>query len=139
MPSSAREAIANDRGIGVLRFQIASVLAFSLMLPVLPASSAEIPVLNVVPLCRGIINQGADPLQAGEGTVTLKQCLAAEQGDRETMIKEWSTFSEVDKKHCTAEATMGGESSYTDLVTCLEMARDVKKLKSSPAGTRRID
>ena len=27
-----------------------------------------------------------------------------------------------------AEATMGGESSYTDLVTCLEMARDVRAL-----------
>ena len=25
---------------------------------------------------------------------------------------------------------MGGESSYTDLLTCLEMARDVRKLHS---------
>ncbi len=45
------------------------------------------------------------------------------------MKTEWSTFSAADKKHCIAEATMGGESSYTDLITCLEMARDVRKLK----------
>jgi hypothetical protein len=32
--------------------------------------------------------------------------------------------------HRIAETTMGGESSYTDLVTCLEMARDVRKLRS---------
>jgi hypothetical protein len=24
---------------------------------------------------------------------------------------------------------MGGEASYTDLITCLEMARDVRKMK----------
>jgi len=34
---------------------------------------------------------------------------------------------------------MGGESSYTDLITCLEMARDVKKLRKNPAGTNPID
>jgi hypothetical protein len=54
--------------------------------------------------------------------------MKAEQEDRQTMIKEWSTFSSSDRQHCIAEATMGGESSYTDLVTCLEMARDVRHL-----------
>ena len=44
------------------------------------------------------------------------------------MIKEWSDFSSDDKRHCVAEATVGGESSYTDLLTCLEMARDVREL-----------
>ena len=29
---------------------------------------------------------------------------------------------------CVAQATMGGERSYTDLLTCLEIARDVKKM-----------
>jgi hypothetical protein len=98
------------------------------MLPVLSARSDETPALNVLPLCQGIVSQGANPLQAGDPSVSLKQCLDAEQDDRETMKKEWSTFSATDKKHCIAEATMGGESSYTDLLTCLEMARDVKKL-----------
>ena len=55
------------------------------------------------------------------------------------MIKEWSQFSVEDKKHCVAEATMGGESSYTDLLTCLEMARDVKALRKAPAGSNQID
>jgi hypothetical protein len=27
---------------------------------------------------------------------------------------------------------MGGESSYTELLTCLEMARDVRKMRSQP-------
>jgi hypothetical protein len=97
------------------------------------------PVLNVLPLCRGITSQGAAPLQAGDRSVTLKQCLDAEQADRETMKSEWSTFSAPDKKHCIAEATMGGESSYTELVTCLEMARDVRKLRMPPVNSKQID
>jgi hypothetical protein len=50
------------------------------------------------------------------------------------MIKEWSTFSSSDRTHCIAEATMGGSSSYTDLLTCLEMAR-VRPLKSETASS----
>ena len=46
------------------------------------------------------------------------------------MIKERSTFLADERRHCVAEATMGGESSYTDLLTCLEMARDVRQLRS---------
>jgi hypothetical protein len=110
------------------RFLIIGASA-ALLMQILPARADEYPVLNVLPLCHGIVDQGADPLQAGDPSVSLKQCLDAEQEDRETMNKEWSTFSASDKKHCVAEATMGGESSYTDLITCLEMARDVRKLK----------
>jgi hypothetical protein len=44
------------------------------------------------------------------------------------MIKVWSTFSADDKRHCIAETIMGGKSSYTELITCLEMARDVRAL-----------
>jgi hypothetical protein len=60
--------------------------------------------------------------------VTFDQCIQAEQDERDAMIKQWSTFSADDKRHCIAEATMGGDSSYTELLTCLEMARDVRTL-----------
>jgi hypothetical protein len=121
------------------RILMICVSAVSATMPILPARSEVFPVLNVLPLCRGITSQGADPLQAGDRSVTLQQCLDAEQQDRETMKQEWSTFSASDKKHCIAEATMGGESSYTELVTCLEMARDVMKLRLSPVNSKQID
>jgi hypothetical protein len=114
------------------RFLKACSPAILLMMPILPADADEVPVLNVEPLCRGIVSQSAAPLEAGTQSVTLQQCLDAEQTDRETTKKEWSTFSASDKSHCVAEAKMGGESSYTDLLTCLEMSRDVRKLKTKP-------
>ena len=100
------------------------------LIPILPALSDEFPVLNVP-------TQGA--LQAGDRAVSVQECLKAEDADRETMKQEWSTFSASDRKHCVAEATMGGESSYTELVTCLEMARDVRKLRLAPVNSKQID
>jgi len=107
-----------------------------LMMPVMPAESDEFPVLDVHPVCRGIISQGDAPLEAGDRSVTMEECLKAEQDDRESIKKEWSQFSAAERKHCVAEATMGGESSYTELLTCLEMARDVRQLKQTPEGLK---
>jgi hypothetical protein len=86
----------------------------------------EIPKLDVAPLCHGIADQGADPLQAGDPMVSFKECMESEQSDRATLAKEWSRFSADSKQTCVDEASTGGESSYTDLLTCLEMARDVE-------------
>jgi hypothetical protein len=99
--------------------------------PVVSARSDEIPNLNVAQLCRGIVSQAADPLAEGEPTVTFERCMSAEQADRKELEKEWSTFSADDKRHCVAEVSMGGESSYTELITCLEMALAVKSLAKS--------
>lgn len=121
------------------RLLMTCISAVLLTMAILPARSDEIPVLNVEPLCRGIVSQGSDPLQAGDRAVSLKECLDAEQEDRETLKKEWSSFSAADKQLCVAEATMGGELSYTDLITCLEMARDVRNLRQPAAGAKKID
>jgi hypothetical protein len=102
-----------------------AVLIFAFISP-WPAWSDEYPTLNVAPLCHGITEQS--DLQEGFRSVSFDECMKAEKTDRETMINEWSSFSASDRTHCVAEVTMGGESSYTDLLTCLEMARDVRAL-----------
>jgi len=79
----------------------------------LPAQSDELPIRNVLPLFRGIVSQGDSPLQAGERSVTVEECLKAEQDDRDTMKQEWPTFSASDKKN---------------------MARDVRQLKHPPGA-----
>jgi hypothetical protein len=98
------------------------------------ALAAQVPKLDVAPLCHGIADQGADPLEAGDPAVSFKQCIESEQQDRASVVKEWPQFSAESKQMCTDEATAGGESSYTDLLTCLEMARDVHDYESSRAS-----
>src|ERR1700741_2707074 len=90
------------------------------------ARSDDIPTLDVNPVCHGIAMQGE--LEAGHQQTSFQQCVQSEQAVREEVKKEWSTFSTADKTHCVALAKTGGESSYTELITCMEMARDVRKL-----------
>jgi hypothetical protein len=116
-----------------MRTHLTICLAFSAIVYAVPAQGDAYPKLDVAPLCRGIVAQS--DLQEGFQTVTFEQCMKDEQDDRNEMIKEWSTFSAADKSHCIAEATMGGESSYTDLITCLEMARDVRNLPKSMSSS----
>ena len=65
---------------------------------------------------------------------TFQQCMESEQAVREQLKREWSAFSVADKRHCVTLATTGGESSNTELLTCLEMARDVRVLRSATAA-----
>jgi hypothetical protein len=46
---------------------------------------------------------------------------------RQKLVNEWSTFLPTEKSNCIG-AEMGGMASYTDLVSCLEMARDARQL-----------
>jgi hypothetical protein len=106
---------------------VATVLA-ALDLSGSPSRSDQYPTLDTAPVCHGITEQS--DLEAGLYQTSFNECMKAEQAERNAMIKEWATFSSDDRMHCVAEATMGGESSYTELVTCLEMARDVRQLRS---------
>jgi hypothetical protein len=99
-----------------------------IMSPILSARSDDIPTLDVNPVCHGIASQSS--LEVGLQQTGFEQCVQSEQTVRDEIKKEWSTFTTADKSHCVALAKTGGESSYTELITCMEMARDVRKLHS---------
>ena len=90
------------------------------------ARSDDIPTLDVNPVCHGIAMQGE--LEAGLQMTSFEQCVKSEQDTREQLKNEWSTFTTADKTSCVSLAKTGGEPSYTELITCMEMARDVRKL-----------
>jgi len=104
----------------------ALILGAHLLLPV----ADSVPVLNVDQVCQGIAQQGGVTFHDSAVANEKKNCLDSEQGIREELEKQWSSFSPPDKTACTNESRMGGESSYTELLTCLEMARDVRTMRS---------
>jgi hypothetical protein len=110
------------------------VLALGAQLLVPVAASDGVPNLNVEQVCEGIAQQGGvtfhDPAIAQE----KKNCLESEQQIREELVKQWSNFSPSDRTHCVNESVMGGDSSYTELITCLEMARDVRAMREQQAN-----
>ena len=117
-----------------MRKGVVPALAIAMtMTAILSARSDEIPTLDVGPVCRGIASQSGESLEAGLRS-TSDQCVQSEQQVREQLKKEWSTFSAADKRHCVTLSKIGGESSYTELLTCLEMARDVRTYRSAAAS-----
>ena len=110
----------------ISQYMAVAVALAALGVSVSAARSDQYPTLDTGPVCHGITMQS--DLEAGLFQTSFDQCMKAEQETRQQMIKGWSAFTADDKRHCIAEATMGGESSYTELLTCLEMARDVREL-----------
>jgi hypothetical protein len=104
----------------------------------------RVPVLDVEQVCQGIADQGGatlhDPLLAHapkpEVVDTKKDCVDSEQRIRKQLTNAWERFDAADRAHCIVESEMGGESSYTELITCLEMARDVRKLRQQTMASK---
>ncbi len=114
-------------------FPKALAVGLQLIVPV-AGHTDDVPKLNVEQVCEGIAKQGGvtfhDPAIAQE----KKNCLDSEQAIRDELVKQWAGFSPADKTHCVNESVMGGESSYTELLTCLEMARDVRAMRAEQEG-----
>jgi hypothetical protein len=94
-----------------------------------PATDS-VPTLNVDQVCQGIAQQGGVTFHDPQIAQEKKDCLDSEQAIRDELVQKWSNFNASDKIACTNESRMGGDSSYTELLTCLEMARDVRNLRT---------
>ena len=80
-----------------------------------PAPAHDFPNLNVGPTCRSASDR--------------QKCMEDEQTARGQLLKEWGQFAGSDKTSCTQTVSdIAGSQSYVELITCLEMARDAKKL-----------
>jgi hypothetical protein len=108
----------------------ALILGVHLVMPV----ADSVPVLNVDQVCQGIAQQGGVTFHDSAVSDEKKNCLDSEKATRDELVKQWSTFAPPDKTACTNESRMGGDSSYTELLTCLEMARDVRAMHNDKAN-----
>lgn len=116
-----------------------SIAAAALLVAAAASTYAdEVPVLNVEQVCRGIASHAMAPGERGGPDLSVDRCIKSEEDVRVRLTRIWSSFSAAEKSECIGEATSGGESSYTDLLTCLEMAREMRNEKS-PSPSNKIE
>jgi hypothetical protein len=119
-----------QNGVEPMRVVLMSfVSTASLLIASWPAQADDVPNLNVDPVCRGIAQQAKDPGERGGPDLAFAQCVKSEQAVRQKLVNEWSTFRPAEKATCVG-SEKGGLASYTDLLTCLEMARDARKMNN---------
>jgi hypothetical protein len=59
---------------------------------------------------------------AGSAVGGPAACTKDETDAKDQLAKRWSSYSASQKKECVGESSTGGEKSYVELLTCLEMA-----------------
>jgi hypothetical protein len=116
-------------------FLIRATLAGSLIGATVTAGIAlaavdGVPNFNVEPSCRAAAQQAASA-----DYVTV--CRNSEQRAHDEIARQWPQSTTADKAQCVPAATAGGNPTYTELLTCLEMARDIRQLhdKGQPTTT----
>lgn len=67
----------------------------------------------------------------------LNHCIADETEARQQILDEWASFAADDRRQCAEEVATAGDRSYVELLTCLEMARDVRRAEVEAPQERR--
>lgn len=90
----------------------------------------RVPKLDIEPSCKAA---GIEGMTLGR---TTQSCLNDENTARDQLVKDWSTYSSDDKSHCLSMVSTGGSPSYVELLSCLEMSRDAKKIAEGQPVTQ---
>ena len=74
----------------------------------------RLPAFDIARNCRAEV--------ASAGIEKVAGCTKDETDAKNELTKRWSQFDASAKKSCIGEADIGGDKSYVELLTCLEMA-----------------
>jgi hypothetical protein len=87
------------------------------------AWAQRVPVLDLTPICRGIAQGAGGAGERGGPDLSFRRCVRSERATRQRLVTTWSKYAASDRHNCVAETTMGGSASYTNLLGCLNSAR----------------
>ena len=96
----------------------ACIFALAAIVPVFAIDRAEAadgpPVFDIARNCREEV--------AGSALATPESCTKDETDAKDELTQRWSEFGATEKRFCFGEADIGGDQSYVELLTCLEMS-----------------
>jgi len=118
----------------MLRLNIALALGASLLATAAAQGAsrgASVPSFNIPAACNSLAAIPEARMVDATQPDSTKHCQEAENEAREQLLKQWSQFSPADRDMCVGVSSAGSvDPVYTELMTCLEMARDSRQLTS---------
>ena len=96
-----------------------AIMAIAVSTQLVTPISDAIPKLNVEATCRGSVE--ADKAMGLALPQSFDKCMSDENSARQQLGPIWASYSPAVRAQCEGEATAGGEASYVDLLTCLQM------------------
>jgi len=88
--------------------------------------SDSVPTFDVARECR----------YEGGSAANVERCSQDEAAALGQLKMEWVQLLGADKRSCMETTQIGGFASYVELLTCLEMARDVVSGSANPENLR---
>ena len=89
-------------------------------------AAADVPTVDIQNTCR-IAATAMLQLMGGSSIDGDRDiCLGSERGARTQLVKDWTAYASEDKSRCVQ--TKVYLPSYVEWLTCLEMARDARKM-----------
>ena len=110
----------------MLLFPAALILSAHVLL-----AAESVPHLDYEATCRA-----AQPLTPEDKT-PYQTCVSDETLARSQLERQWEQLRAAAKGRCIQEAALGGSPSYVELLTCLQLAREMD-LNAGPSATERL-
>jgi hypothetical protein len=107
-----------QRGLVISLLSAAAVVS-----SVIFAAAVSLPQFNVEPSCR------AAAQRAGDASY-LPVCLGKEREAREQIQRQWREFTAGEKEQCIPRTRVFDRGTYTELLTCLELARALRQMQA---------
>jgi hypothetical protein len=108
--------------------EMISLLSATMVGALVLAAAAPLPKFNVEPSCRAAAKRAGDPSY-------VDVCLRKEQEAREQIQRQWREFTSGDKSQCIPRTRVFDRGTYTELLTCLELARALRDLRKNDTAT----
>jgi len=99
------------------------------------AVNPTILVQNGVPTLDSRAACKAEAASGLRETPDVDTCVQSEQDARQQLAKSWNSFAAGDRTTCTGLSSAGGQATYIELLTCLEVMRDSHRLSRENATT----
>ncbi len=123
----------------MLRFSTAAVIALLTLAGTAHAapSVATVPNYNIKAACRALsLIPEARTIDRTQADAS-EHCEEAERQARDQLAKEWPQFAAADRAMCVGVSSAGSvKPVYSELITCLEMARDSAQSDKQSTWTR---
>lgn len=99
----------------------------------LDQQARQVPKVDIENTCRAGESVLSGLSSADSSRTNYDACMDSEQGARNQIIKDWTTFSAAEQTRCVQPKSY--LPSYVEWLTCLEMERDVRKFKQGSPAT----
>jgi hypothetical protein len=117
---------------------IDSLLAIIVSSNFVVAITDSVPRYDVAASCLGAAQQFEGRIGPDASNQSVQDraanCVKTEEEARAKLVAVWSEFDSAERSHCVGSTSSGGRFSYVELLVCLGIKQEIRKIRSNPGA-----